>query len=181
MTCVLDRLDVSTRALKRAQYEAFDFRLADRGVTVRNGSHANPDDHVYDVTVINGVPTACTCPADDHYETACKHRLAVAIREPVLSAAITNASTANAHTWRSNHGCTDRSRAHQSPIADGGGVTDTSSDEEDASDSEQSPDCECPPDPNGFPCWPCVRDGYRTLPGEDGQCEAVRDGQPEQR
>lgn len=177
MTCVLDRLDVSTRALKRAQYEAFDFRLTDGGVTVRNGSHANPDDHVYDVTVTDGVPTACTCPADDHYETACKHRLAVAIREPVLNAAIASVATATERTQRSKRGCDDGTGTRRGPIADGGGVTDTSNDDTDAPDSERAPDCDCPPDQNGFPCWPCVRDGYRTLPDEDGEYETVQDDQ----
>ena len=173
MTCVLDRLDVSTRALKRAQYEAFDFRLTDSGVRVRNGSHANPDEHVYDVTVTAGVPSACTCPADDHYETACKHRLAVAIREPVLNAAIANAAPANSRTQYVSPD--DGRGGQQGPITDGGGVTDTSSDETDIADSDRPTDCECPDDPDGFPCWPCVRDGYRTLPDEDAAHETERD------
>lgn len=165
MTCVLDQLDVSTRALKRAQYEAFDFRLTDDGVTVRNGSHANPDEHVYDVTVAGGVPTACTCPADEHHESACKHRLAVAIREPVLEAATVHTTTSEDEDGDEDDS-DDESGAPPIPVADGAGVVDPPSDDE-ALDAERPDDCDCSDDPGSFPCWPCVRDGYRELPAVD--------------
>ncbi|MFC6993236.1 SWIM zinc finger family protein [Haladaptatus sp. GCM10025707] len=84
---ILQRLDYTNRSLKRAQYEAFEFSLTDRGVLVRNESYADPENHEYLVTVRNGVPTTCECPADAHFEGACKHRLAVAIRAPILQAA----------------------------------------------------------------------------------------------
>lgn len=82
----LARLAVSTRVLKRAQYEAFEFELHDGALLVRNGSHPNPENHEYEVTVTDGVPTHCECPADQNYEGACKHRVAVTIRTPVKAA-----------------------------------------------------------------------------------------------
>ncbi|WP_332897147.1 SWIM zinc finger family protein [Haladaptatus sp. CMSO5] len=84
---ILDRLQYTNRSLKRAQYEAFEFSLTNRGVLVRNGSYADPENHEYLVTVTNGSPVACTCPANARFKGACKHRLAVAIRAPILQAA----------------------------------------------------------------------------------------------
>lgn len=82
----LAALEVTSRILKRAQYEAFSFTLTAEGVRVRNNSHADPSEHEYLVTVADGVPTSCTCPADAYSEGACKHRAAVAIRAPVTDA-----------------------------------------------------------------------------------------------
>jgi len=87
MTAPLAALAFTTRVAKRAQYEAFAFTVAADGVVVRNESHADPSAHEYRVTVDEGLPTACECPADQQYEGACKHRVAVAIRTPVLAAA----------------------------------------------------------------------------------------------
>ena len=89
----LETLDFSTKAAKRAQYEAFEFRLLEDGVLVRNGSYADPMAHEYLVSVDDGIPRRCTCPADIHYEKACKHRVAVAIREPVLDAVESSQTT----------------------------------------------------------------------------------------
>ena len=52
-----------------------------------NCSHDDPSEHRYLVRVVDGVPASGTCPADEHYDDACKHRIAVAIRGPVLAAA----------------------------------------------------------------------------------------------
>ncbi|AZH24780.1 SWIM zinc finger family protein [Haloplanus aerogenes] len=87
----LTQLDVSTRVLKRAQYEAFEFTLEPDGVRVRNGSYADPENHEYLVRVADGLPISCTCPADARFAGACKHRLAVAIRRPILTAALNDA------------------------------------------------------------------------------------------
>ena len=84
----LTQLQTNRRTIKRAQYEAFEFSLTTRGVLVRNASHANPADHEYLVTIQDGLPTTCECPADEHSEGACKHRVAVVIRRPVLDTAI---------------------------------------------------------------------------------------------
>ena len=84
----LTQLQTNRRTIKRAQYEAFEFSLTTRGVLVRNASHATPADHEYLVAIEDGLPATCECPADEHYESACKHRVAVAIRRPVLDAAL---------------------------------------------------------------------------------------------
>jgi hypothetical protein len=93
----LARLDCETpaRVLRRAQEETFAFALLATvpipgehvEFRVRNESHPEPAAHQYRVTVREGRPIACTCPADAEYDAACKHRVAVAIRPPVLTAA----------------------------------------------------------------------------------------------
>jgi len=145
----LQQLDFSTRVAKRAQYEAFEFSLSPGGVTVRNGSHANPGEHEYLVRVEDGIPAACACPADEQYEGACKHRVAVAIRRPLLDAV----------------GEADGS---QSIAADGGRVTSPTEEKPDtgplqdgrtARDEEGCSECI-----DDFPCWECVRTGRKELP-----------------
>ncbi|NHN48004.1 SWIM zinc finger family protein [Halostella sp. JP-L12] len=146
MTVPLAHLDVTTRVVKRAQYEAFEFTVDERGVRVRNGSHANPDEHEYLVTVDEEIPSSCECPADEHYDGACKHRVAVAIREPVLTAAI-----------------------HQQVATDGGATAtdDTAGESDETTDEKRSGDaanCDCEELAGDFPCWECVRTGRRELP-----------------
>jgi len=85
----LNKLEFTSRVAKRAQYEAFEFTLVADGIKVRNGSHANPEEHEYLVRIDNGVPVSCSRPADEHYEGACKHRVAVAIRRPLVDAIAT--------------------------------------------------------------------------------------------
>ncbi|WP_076431431.1 SWIM zinc finger family protein [Haladaptatus litoreus] len=137
---VLSHLTFTSRVAKRAQYEALEFSLITRGVRVRNTSHANPADHEYLVTIRDGIPIACECPADDRYEGACKHRVGVAIRTPLLQAA------------------TDYSL-----VADGGvQIENNPENHADDSDTDQSADCDCS-GLGGFPCWPCVRSGRRSL------------------
>jgi hypothetical protein len=85
----LERLEYSRRVLKRAQYEAFEFSLVDGNICVRNASHANPAAHEYRVRIDDEHPVACTCPFDTRANTACKHRVAVAIRPKLLDAATT--------------------------------------------------------------------------------------------
>ncbi|QLH79827.1 SWIM zinc finger family protein [Halosimplex rubrum] len=145
----LERLAFPTRVVKRAQYEAFEFSLVDDGVLVRNESHADPSDHEYLVTVADGLPTACTCPADDHYEGACKHRVAVAIRRPLLAAATAAADA-------------------QSVAADGGRVPSSVADTPDSPSAQDEPaaptDETCADCIGEFPCWECVRTGRKELP-----------------
>lgn len=145
----LQQLEFSTRVAKRAQYEAFEFSLFPGGVTVRNGSHANPSEHEYLVRIEDGIPAVCECPADERYDGACKHRVAVAIRRPLLDAV----------------GAADGS---QPVAADGGRVTTPTEDkpersplqdERTARDEEECSECI-----GEFPCWECVRTGRRELP-----------------
>ena len=135
----LSRLEFTNRVAKRAQYEAFEYTLTPEGVTVRNGSHADPENHEYLVTVRDGLPIACTCPADARFEGACKHRIAVAIRRPILDAASTHVAT------------------------DGGTTIDADQMSEDHdSSADESEECsECFDE---FPCWECVRTGRKSLP-----------------
>jgi hypothetical protein len=144
----LQQLEFSTRVAKRAQYEAFEFSLSPGGITVRNGSHANPSEHEYLVQIEDGVPAVCECPADERYDGACKHRVAVAIRRPLLDAV----------------GEADGS---QSIAADGGRVTTPTEeepgtgplqDERTARDEEECSECI-----GEFPCWECVRTGRKEL------------------
>ena len=143
----LTRLEFSSRVAKRAQYEAFEFTVTPAGVRVRNCSHANPEDHEYLVTITDGVPVRCQCPADEHYEGACKHRVAIAIRRPVLTAA------------------TDRA-----VLADGGEAPVSSEQADSAGSSTDRPDHasveadDCEDCLDEFPCWECVRTGKRALP-----------------
>lgn len=135
-----ESLDPPDRVLKRAQYEAFEFSLLDGDVRVRNGSHRNPADHEYRVSVVEGVPVACDCPADAAYDCPCKHRVAVAVRPRILDIAT------KMRTAAGRGGATGAERlGGQSPNAD-------------------SARCECGELPDEFPCWECVRTGRRTLP-----------------
>lgn len=137
----LTTLSPTWRVLKRAQYEAFEFSLYDDDILVRNGSYADPENHEYRVTVEDSLPVHCTCPADARYAGPCKHRVAVAIRRPVLDAVRT-----------------------MQLVADGG--TPPQSDTEPETEIEETT-CEygCEEHPDAFPSWECVRTGRRSLPG----------------
>lgn len=91
-------LDPPNRILKRAQYEAFSFSLVDGGVRVRNESHHHPSNHEYRVTVSEGVPTDCECPAESAFEHPCKHRVAIAVRPRILDLVETVQAVANTDT-----------------------------------------------------------------------------------
>ena len=148
----LTSLDYTKRVAKRAQYEAFEFTLVPDGIRVRNGSYADPENHEYLVTVTDGVPDSCTCPADARFEGACKHRVAVAIRRPLVDAVMVDTDVA----------------------ADGGALAGDAADEGPESDAETHPatdtePCEeCFPE---FPCWECVRTGRKSLPGAGAEPE----------
>ena len=137
---VLSHLTYSKRVAKRAQYEALEFSLETRGVLVRNTSHANPAKHEYLVTIRDGILIACQCPADNHYDGACKHRVGVAIRTPLLQAA------------------TD----HALVSGEGTQIEKEAEIRADDSGTDQPADCDCDGF-GGFPCWPCVRSGRREL------------------
>ncbi|MFC7231625.1 SWIM zinc finger family protein [Saliphagus sp. GCM10025308] len=136
----LTQLEFTRRTAKRAQYEAFEYTLVPEGVLVRNASHETPADHEYTVTIENGVPTHCECPADEYYEGACKHRVSIAIRRPLIQAV------------------TD-----QQLIADGG-IPAESQEPEQAHESENDEPTECVcADLSSLPCWECVRTGRKSL------------------
>ncbi|QLG60338.1 SWIM zinc finger family protein [Halorarum salinum] len=162
----LAQLDVSTRVLKRAQYEAFEFKLLDQGLLVRNGSHPDPENHEYQVTVTDGLPMHCECPADEKYDGACKHCVAVAIRNPVLEAAV------HAQLAADGSGTTDRSLSKEQYLAEKESpervdvtdeLVDTDGESSEDTDEEEHP-CECDSLTNDFPCWNCVLAGRRSVP-----------------
>jgi len=135
---VVELLDADTTVEKRAQWEGFEFTLLEDGdVEVVNGSHDEPEEHTYTVHVQGGIPSDCTCPAFEYQDGACKHMVAVTIREPVLEAAT----------------------AEPTLKADGGVTIEAV--EGDHSD-ERPEDCDCGEWNQGLnlPCWPCYRDGF---------------------
>ncbi len=133
---VLELLDADATVEKRALWEAFEFALLEDGkVEVVNGSHDEPEEHTYTVHVEGGIPFSCTCPAFEYQEGACKHMVAVAIREPVLEAV----------------------NAESTVKADGGVIVE----EAESKHSDERPDdCDCSPRFEDLPCWPCYRDGF---------------------
>jgi len=138
-TDVVDVLDADVATEKRAQWEAFSFRLlGDGDVEVTNGSHEDADDHTYTVHVESGIPSDCSCPAFEYQPGACKHMVGVAIREPVLEAA----------------------SREQSIRADGGVTLEEFG--ADDRDDDRPEDCDCGEwnDGLGLCCWPCYRDGF---------------------
>jgi hypothetical protein len=85
----------STTTLKRAQWEAFAFTVCPNGVVNVTNASYGPDatGHTYSVRLdtttddADGVPVSCSCPHHQHRDASCKHRVAVAITEPVRIAA----------------------------------------------------------------------------------------------
>ncbi|QLH81378.1 SWIM zinc finger family protein [Halosimplex pelagicum] len=137
----LSQLEFTSPVAKRAQYEAFEFTLVSGAVQIRNGSHEHPSEHEYLVRIDDGVPASCTCLADEHYEGACKHRVAVAIRRPLVDAIAT--------------------KTDPKVVAPDGGRIDTQAD---SGESGSVPDRECSECLDDFPCWECVRTGKKPIP-----------------
>ena len=138
---VIETLDADEQVEKRAQWEAFEFTvLGDGDVEVVNDSHADADDHTYTVHVESGIPSDCTCLADTYQEGACKHRVAVAVREPVLEAV-----------------------SREQPVRADGGVTLAEFGGDDY-DDDRPDDCVCGEWNSGLGlcCWPCYRDGFEV-------------------
>ncbi|ELZ27046.1 zinc finger SWIM domain protein [Halogeometricum pallidum JCM 14848] len=135
----LNQLEFSKRVGKRAQYEAFEFTLLRNAIRVTNASYADPENHTYEVDIEDGLPARCTCPADERFEGACKHRVAIAIRRPLLQAMTLHRD--------------------EPVVADGGQQHGTLGSKTEADES-----ClECLDD---FPCWECVKTGRRELPDD---------------
>jgi len=143
----LEVLECDEQVEKRAQWEAFEFTVLGGGdVEVTNGSHENADDHTYTVHVESGIPSDCTCPAWEYQPGACKHMVAVAIREPVLEAA-----------------------SREQPVRADGGVTLEEFATTDDRDDDRPDECDCAELSGDFPCFRCYNEGRRDLPGE-GEC-----------
>ena len=133
----LEHLAFPIWVAKRAQYDAFEVSVTEASVCVRNCSHDEPAEHESVASVADGVPAVCECLADERFDGACKHRVAVAIRTPVMAKS----------------------------VAADGGVDEEVISESDSDVEDGTPDdCECGELPGAFPCWECVRTGRRTLP-----------------
>lgn len=133
---VLEVLDADATIEKRASWEGFEFSILEGGkVEVVNSSYDEPEEHTYTVHVEGGILFSCTCPAFEYRDGACKHMVAVAIREPVLEA------------------------ASDEPAIRADGGTTVEAEVEDHSD-ERPDECDCSPLFEGLPCWPCYRDGF---------------------
>ncbi|WP_245998443.1 SWIM zinc finger family protein [Halalkalicoccus subterraneus] len=125
-------------------------------MTVRNESHENADEHSYRVNVEDGIPVACECPSDTYHDGACKHRVAVAIREPVLEAASDYESSGE----------------QEQEVATDGGTTVERSGISEHNVEKRPSDCDCIPGIEDLPCWPCYREGFRTPnPNPEGETE----------
>ncbi len=165
MSSPLRQLETTSRVIKRAQYEAFEFAIAADGILVRNASHANPADHEYVVTIADGLPTECECPADENYDGACKHRVAVAIRRPILDTAVDQqlAADGGPSLSRDRPKETDDSEilVRESESENSTGATSRPSVNNESDVDESCVECEKLP--RDFPCWECVRTGRRTL------------------
>jgi hypothetical protein len=156
MTHLLTTLDPTNRVLKRAQYEAFTFSLFEDDVLVRNESHLHPSEHEYLVTVDAGVPIACECPADKRYDGPCKHRVAVAIRKPVLDfVRDVHLVTDGGPKARHREPGDERTTTETDPVTFGNTDVDSSDEDE---------NCDCHLLDDDFPCWECVDAGRRQLP-----------------
>ena len=144
----LTALEFTSRIAKRAQYEAFEFTFVPYGIQVRNGSHANPSEHEYLVRVEDGIPVTCTCPADDRFEGACKHRVAIAIRRPLLDAFAAKAEPPAV--------APDGGVAGEGPPSSAAPTTaDASAGQSESSETDEA----CPDCIGEFPCWECYRAG----------------------
>ena len=145
----LDRLDAPNRIIKRAQYEALTFELLETNILVRNESHADPENHEYLVVLEDGLPVSCTCLADEHYENACKHRVAVAMRRPIIDFAREAKLVADGGS---------KTRENQR-----GASLRAESDVDQKAATEDADDCDCDDLPDEFPCWECYRAGRRQF------------------
>ena len=88
MIDAVDVLEFTDKTGKRAVYEEFSFHdLGGGSVTVRNESHEAPSEHEHTVHVVGGIPSDCTCKADQYHDGACKHRVALALRPALVEAA----------------------------------------------------------------------------------------------
>ncbi len=169
MSSPLRQLETTSRVIKRAQYEAFEFTIAVDGVLVRNASYANPDEHEYVVTIEDELPTECECPADANYDGACKHRVAVAIRRPILDVAVDQQLAADGGPSLSRdqpeRADPRKERALETP-SEGSVAESTQATEHEEDDVDEN--CsECEKLSGEFPCWECVRTGRRCVPDGD--------------
>lgn len=92
------------------------------------------------MNVENSIPVAFECPFDTYHDSTCKHRVAVAIREPMY----------------------ERAEAVE-VMTDGRTTVDRSAGGEHGREASERPeDCECLLRFEDLSYWPCYREGFRT-------------------
>lgn len=174
----IDILEFSEETAKRATHEALNLTPRSGYVKVENGSHENSDDHTYDVRIRGGVPVGCECPADEYHGGACKHRVAVALAEPVIEAAdVRTDSAPGAEQLVTDGGETCADEDHQegggssvsgpNPATDGGvivagdeGVILDEEDDVGAAVADRPEDCQCTPRMVDLACHACWMAGF---------------------
>lgn len=81
----LRRLEYGDTTEERAQTEELEFDVPMGGVVVvTNVDH----DSAHTVNIAAGMPVSCSCKADTYHDGACKHRIACAMHESVIEAAM---------------------------------------------------------------------------------------------
>jgi len=148
---VVEQLEFDARTAKRAGWEQFEFTVVGPlEVEVANASYGDEkDDHTYLVEIEKRagvpVPDECECPADNHRNQACKHRIGLAT---IGGLTVLNAAASAATLSASNADVTPSSEKIQT---DGGTVAI-------AQDSERCPndDPSCNgPEGENLPCFDC--------------------------
>ena len=138
----VDDLETTNRSITRAKTESFAFRLHDGDILAQPQTCEGASNQEHRVVIDGGVPVDCTCPAEAQYAPACKHRVAVAVRDGVLEAAV-----------------------RMQVATDGGTASVDAVDDqpEPVEDPERPEECDCEALRDGVPCWPCYRDGRATF------------------
>jgi hypothetical protein len=152
----LAALEYTEKTGKRAVYEEFTFEPRAGGdVVVTNDSHGDDgEEHTYTVHVTSGIPSDCTCPADEYHEGACKHRVAVALR-PALCDVVDVGADQPVATDGGSAEWTERADALDD--TDGEDVVDLSERYGEAPpESDDGDECEeCAELADGWPCAQC--------------------------
>jgi hypothetical protein len=159
---IADQLNFGSKTAKRVTWEAWEFAVKSLHlVRVTNASYGfEKVDHSYLVGVedCDGVlvPAECECPADKYSEDYdCKHKVALA--SVVLEASV------NFPTPKGNPERSSASTVADKLRADGGATTEGAGGESKPIDALVPEDCNCAELSDDFPCWPCVRDGWKEL------------------
>lgn len=118
----------------------------DGALLVRNGSPLDPGNHKYQVTVTDGIPIHCGSPAEKAYDGACRPRVAVAIRTPILEAAVhtqlaADGSGLSKQPLSEEQYLTEKYTRYSTGVSDGPIDSDESSC--DHPDEEEEYPCEC--------------------------------------
>lgn len=150
----VEHLEFTTRTSKRVSWESWEFTIvAPCTIRVTNASYGYlKEDHAYTVDVEERdgvvVPVECECPADQHSDRDCKHKLALA--------AVGGRTVLNAAADFENPAPVDDDTTESGTDELGGGAVLADAK---LGTEESCPECDAL---SGLPCWPCYRDGKRA-------------------